>query len=186
MSNFINKEEKKNSLEFEKKGFLVKDINEKESLLKIRKIFIQEIKKNSLLKKKFKSDSNLLNSIHKHIPLINLNKFRLKIINEVNKNAKLRELYYQVSKKYLDAILGNELCMQKKINLSIQLPEDNSSLLPIHSDVWSGDSPFETVVWLPLVDCYKTKSMFILPPSKLPSLKNIFLKKKIFLVIKFF
>ena len=27
------------------------------------------------------------------------------------------------------------------------------------------DSPFETVVWLPLVDCYKTKSMYILKPK---------------------
>ena len=43
-------------------------------------------------------------------------------------------------------ILGNELAMQIRINLSIQLPKDDSSLLPIHSDVWSGDSPFESVV----------------------------------------
>ena len=45
--------------------------------------------------------------------------------------------------------------MQMRVNLSIQLPRDKSSLLPVHSDVWSGDSPFETVVWLPLVDCFK-------------------------------
>ena len=56
--------------------------------------------------------------------------------------------------------------MQKKINLSIQLPKDNSSLLPIHSDAWAGDSPFEVVVWLPLVNCFKSKSMFILPQDK--------------------
>ena len=45
--------------------------------------------------------------------------------------------------------------MQQRINLSIQLPNDKSSLLPIHSDTWSGDSPFETVVWIPMVNCYK-------------------------------
>ena len=60
----------------------------------------------------------------------------------------------------------NWLC-NKKINLSIQLPNDNSSLLPIHSDTWSGDSPFETVVWTPMVDCFKTKSMYILKPNKM-------------------
>ena len=53
--------------------------------------------------------------------------------------------------------------MQKKINLSIQLPNDNSSLLDVHADVWSGDSPYEAVIWMPLVDCFKTKSMYILP-----------------------
>ena len=52
--------------------------------------------------------------------------------------------------------------MQKNINLSIQLPNDESSLLPIHSDVWSGDSPYEINLWLPLVDCYKSKSMYLL------------------------
>ena len=43
----------------------------------------------------------------------------------------------------------------KKINLSIQLPEDNSSILPIHTDVWSGNSPFELVLWIPLVSVKK-------------------------------
>ena len=51
-------------------------------------------------------------------------------------------------------------------NMSVQIPNDVSSLLPVHSDVWSGDSPFETVVWIPLVDCFNTKSMYILPPKK--------------------
>ena len=50
--------------------------------------------------------------------------------------------------KFLDMIVGNELVMQKSINLSIQLPNDDSSLLPIHADVWSGDSPFEVVAWV--------------------------------------
>ena len=69
--------------------------------------------------------------------------------------------------------------MQSRINLSIQLPKDDSSLLPIHADTWSGVSPFETVIWLPLVDCYKTKSMYILPPKKNEILNKLFLDKKI-------
>ena len=35
--------------------------------------------------------------------------------------------------------------MQKNINLSIQFPGDKSSLLPIHSDVWSGDSTLKLI-----------------------------------------
>ena len=71
----------------------------------------------------------------------------------------------QIRAYNLETLVGNELAMQLRINLSIQLPCDDSSLLPVHSDVWSGDSPFEVVVWLPLVDCYGTKSMYILPPG---------------------
>ena len=69
--------------------------------------------------------------------------------------------------------------MQKKINLSSQLPKDNSSLLNIHADTWSGDSPFETVVWLPLVNCFKTKSMYILPKPKYKIFEKKFKSKKL-------
>ena len=54
------------------------------------------------------------------------------------------------------------MAMQRGLNLSIQLPGDESSLLPAHSDIWSGNSPFEAVFWLPLVDCYRTRSMYLL------------------------
>ena len=175
MSNFLCKEEKKISNQFINKGFVVKKISDTTSLFKIRKLFVKSIKKN--LKLKFTNDNNLLNNIHKNIEVKKLNSFRLKIINDINKSKDLRELYYKISKPLLDSIIGNELSMQLRINLSIQMPNDDSSLLPIHSDVWSGDSPFESVIWLPLVDCYKTKSMFILPPKKYKTLEKIFLKK---------
>ena len=54
--------------------------------------------------------------------------------------------------------------MQKSLNLSIQFPKDDSSLLPIHSDVWSGDHLLRSICGY-LVDCYKTKSMYILKPK---------------------
>lgn len=180
MTNFLANKEKKISKEFDNKGFIVRDIKDTDSLQKIRKIFVNSIKKNLKLNKLYESDDDLLNYTHKNINSKNLNPFRLKIINDVNNKKELRELYYKVSKPLLDIILGNELSMQLRINLSIQLPQDRSSLLPVHSDVWSGDSPFETVVWLPLVNCSKTKSMFILPPSKYEKIKKIFQQKKSF------
>jgi sporadic carbohydrate cluster 2OG-Fe(II) oxygenase len=79
----------------------------------------------------------------------------------------------------LENIIGNELAMQNKINISIQLPNNEDSLLPIHSDTWSGDSPFESVLWLPLVNCYKTKSMFILNAQKIKKFNDAFSSKKI-------
>ena len=177
MTNFLSKEEKKISSEFKSKGYIIKKIKDIRSLKKIRKFFVKSIKKNLNIKDTIKSDKSLLNNIHRNIRIKDLNSFRLKIINDINKNKDFRELYYKISKPLLEIILGNELAMQLRVNLSIQLPGDDSSLLPIHSDVWSGDSPFESVVWLPLVDCYKTKSMFILPPSKYFKIKKIFNQK---------
>ena len=81
--------------------------------------------------------------------------------------------------------------MQKKINLSIQLPQDDSSLLAVPQMYGQAEnSPFEIVVWVPLVDCYKTKIMCILPPKKNIVLikkfreKNIQIMKKSFQLIK--
>tara|TARA_X000000950_G_C13896082_1_gene652840 strand:- start:345 stop:1148 length:804 start_codon:yes stop_codon:yes gene_type:complete len=176
MSNFLFKEEKKISNQFKNKGFVIKKIGDVKSLIKIKKLFVRSIKKNLKSQYSFKKDSDLFNFIHKKIEVKKLNSFRLKIINDINKSRNLRELYYKISKPLLDTIIGNELSMQLRINLSIQMPNDDSSLLPIHSDVWSGDSPFESVIWLPLVDCYKTKSMFILPPSKYKKVQKLFLK----------
>jgi sporadic carbohydrate cluster 2OG-Fe(II) oxygenase len=56
--------------------------------------------------------------------------------------------------------------MQRGIGFSVQLPNDTSSLLHIHADVWDGDSPFEVVLWVPIVDCFRTKAMYLVPPAK--------------------
>ncbi len=189
MPNFLTKKDKKISSEFEKKGYLIKDIDDLVSLNKIRKILLKLIKKNVKINSIAK-DEVILNNIHKKIKTNQINNVRLKIINEINKNKDLRKLYYNVARTFLDVLIGNELAMQIRVNLSIQMPGDKSSLLPVHSDVWSGDSPFEIVVWIPLVDCYRTKAMYILPPNKNKKIKHIFSKKnkkssrKIFELIK--
>ena len=108
MSDFLSKKEKKISYEYEKNGYLVKDIEDKDSLLKIRKIFIQSIRKNIKIKSDFKKDEDILNFIHKRIKSNKLNDFRLKVINEVNENKELRKLYYNVAKPHLDILIGNE------------------------------------------------------------------------------
>ena len=38
------------------------------------------------------------------------------------------------------------------------MPNDKDSLLDLHSDIYAGESPFQVVVWIPLVDAYETKS----------------------------
>ncbi len=90
----------------------------------------------------------------------NLNNIRLADIQQLNSFIGIRDQYYSLAKNALHELVGNELVMQRNINLSIQLPGDDSSILPIHADTLQGDSPFEVVLWVPLVDCYDTKSMF--------------------------
>lgn len=104
---------------------------------------------------------HFLNNIHTLITGPELNDVRLKVIMEMNRDPSFRRNYFKVAREMLMLLVGNELAMQRRVNLSIQMPNDDSSLLPVHADVWSGDSPYEIVLWIPLVDCHDTKSMYI-------------------------
>ena len=53
--------------------------------------------------------------------------------------------------------------MQNKAILSIQMPNDDSSVLPMHCDVFAGESPFQVNQWVPLVNSSRSMSMFFLP-----------------------
>ncbi|MDP6709259.1 MAG: hypothetical protein QF893_23215 [Alphaproteobacteria bacterium] len=106
-----------------------------------------------------------LNGIHHQVTAEALNALRLAVINGINAPAWSRQAYFSLARRALECLVGNELAMQRRLNLSIQMPSDASALLAVHADVWDGDSPFEAVVWLPLVDSYRTKSMFLLSPE---------------------
>ncbi|MDB4184379.1 2OG-Fe(II) oxygenase [Alphaproteobacteria bacterium] len=169
---FLTDDEISLSKNFVKNGYIVFDCPEINILQNITDFFIKEISKYSPDIKNNKNHQAFLNDIHKYISVKNLNKFRLDIINKMTQDKNLRKNYYLISKKILDIIVGNELAMQNRVNLSIQFPKDDSSLLPVHADTWSGDSPFEVVVWIPLVDCFHTKSMYILPPKKFKKIEK--------------
>jgi sporadic carbohydrate cluster 2OG-Fe(II) oxygenase len=170
--NFLNKKEQKKTKVFLEKGFIISKVESMSSLKYISLLISNAI--NQQVKKKLVN----LNKIHEKISIEELNNFRLGIINKINKDKLLRYHYFNIAREALYILAGNELMMQKNINLSIQFPNDNSSLLPIHSDVWSGDSPYEINLWVPLVNCYGTKSMYILEQKDYANFEKIMQKKK--------
>ena len=101
MNNFLTINEKKISKEFEEKGFLIRDIEDLKSLNKLKRIFLNPCKINLKIKNDTNAKNDILNLTHKKIRSNNLNKFRLKIINEINKKKETRELYYKISKPIL-------------------------------------------------------------------------------------
>jgi sporadic carbohydrate cluster 2OG-Fe(II) oxygenase len=113
-----------------------------------------------------KDPGAFLNGIHDAVSGEDLNALRLAVFNGLNAEPWFRPTYFALARTAIEALVGNELCMQRRINLSVQMPFDDSSLLPVHADVWDGDSPFEVVLWVPLVDCFDTKAMYLLAPEK--------------------
>ena len=100
-----------------------------------------------------------------------LNALKLDAMRILNTDPKARLGYYSLARSLLQVLVGNELAMQKKFNINVQVPHDAKNLLPIHADTWTGDSPFQVVLWVPLVDCYGTKAMWILPPKHMKHFK---------------
>lgn len=148
---------------FQKNGYLIKKSNDIKSLNNIQNLVSKYLKKN---KRNKISNSDYFKKLHKFVKKSELNSFRIGAINLINKNSEFRDLYYNSARELLDGLVGNEIAMQKKINLSIQMPHDNKSMLPMHSDIYAGESPFEVVVWIPLMDVRKsTHSMFITNPK---------------------
>ena len=158
-----------------KNGFIIEEITEKSKIEYLKDFVIKETCK--YLKIKFRKDFDL-NNVHKYVGK-DLNKLRLHLINSIKKNKKFSKYLFEIAKNVIFEIVGNELAVQKNVNLSIQCPKDKSSLLPIHSDTWDGNSPFDVVLWIPLVNCFDTKSMFILNATKYQKFEKIYSNKKI-------
>lgn len=164
----------KDGQQFLEKGYVIKKVENLDSFNYFKKK-IQD----TISKKKTKKIN--LNNFHKDKKNIkDLNNIRLKIIKEINsgvyKSLDSKQHYFNLANNGVVDIVGTEIAMQNEISLSIQLPNDNSSLLPLHSDTWSGNSPFEVVLWVPLVNCYSSKSMFILENKNLDKFDKIYKK----------
>lgn len=149
--------------EYSELGYIIRAVADKEAFTWIQNN-TASVAASALKIDEPKNAEKFLNDIHNLVEPSTLNDFRLRVIQGLNALSEFRPMYYRLAKPYLEAIVGNELAMQQRINLSIQMPDDKSSLLPVHADTWSGDSPFEVVVWLPIVDCFGTKAMYLLPP----------------------
>lgn len=105
-----------------------------------------------------------LANLHKHISASNVNQIRLAAFKFLNRSpGALDATLDQIAGQALSAILGPDLLVQTKLNLSIQIPGDSTSQLDLHSDCWSGESPFQVNLWMPLTNCQGTNSMFIVP-----------------------
>jgi len=157
--NFFNKLETKDIKNFIKNGYLIFQVRELKKLNILKKNVANIVRK--ILKKKIVD----LDFFHKEINKKNINSIRMKIFNEINNKNIMKYFYYYIFKEKLELLVGNELAMQNQLNLSIQMPNDHTSVLPMHADTFNGESPFEVVAWLPLVDCFKTKSMYFVDPK---------------------
>jgi sporadic carbohydrate cluster 2OG-Fe(II) oxygenase len=175
VTSFYSEDERSLGRDFLERGYVVREVCDRAALEAIREEVVRLACRHLKCPRPNDPD-DFLNNIHKLVAPVDLNALRLAIYHGVNDATWLRPSYFAVARRYLEQLVGNELAMQNRINLSIQMANDDSSILPIHADAFGGETPFQVVAWLPLVDCYRTKSMFILPYAEnralLPRMKE--------------
>ena len=107
-----------------------------------------------------------LEEAHQLIKHDDSNNLRLHVMQRLFMDTTFHRNYFNAAKHVIHALCGNELAMQKRPGISINLPHNPNDALPIHADTWNGVSPFELNIWIPFVDCENTMSLYILKREK--------------------
>jgi len=154
--------------QFYKNGYIIKNIEDINSIKKIR----DEISKIILNFLNIKKKPNFfLENLHQYVEYRKINHLRMRVYKTMNQKSWFQDAYFKLAKKTIEDLVGNELAGQNSINFSFQFPYDKNSQLSLHSDSLSGESAFQIVLWVPLMNVYKSNSMYVL--SKEDSIKNL-------------
>lgn len=164
--NLLSDEEQSLTQRFLEDGYVIQPAEDLEALSRIRhKIATLTAEHLGL---ELPDDTGyFLDHIAQHVKPAQLNELRLHLISGLMATDWFRQAYFATARSLLESLIGNELAMQRNMGMSVLLPDDDSSIVHLHSDAWGSEcSPFEVVLWIPFVDCYRTKSVFICPPDK--------------------
>jgi len=154
--------------QFYKNGYIVKNIEDLNSFNRIK----DETKKIILKFLNIKKEPNLfLENLHKYVEYQKINSLRMRVYKIMNQKLWFQDAYFSLAKKTIEELVGNELAGQNSVNFSFQLPNDKNSQLSLHTDSLSGESAFQVVLWVPLMNVYKSNSMYVL--SKEDSIKSV-------------
>jgi sporadic carbohydrate cluster 2OG-Fe(II) oxygenase len=150
--------------EFLRSGYVIRDVEDRAALDALRREVVLSAARLAGLEAP--DDDAFLDHFHASMRVDELNTFRLALYHELNDQRWLRPTCFRLARRLIETLVGNELDMQNRVNVSIQMPADRTSLLDVHADVFGGETPYQAVLWLPLVHVWGTKSMFILPRGR--------------------
>ena len=101
-----------------------------------------------------------LSNIHMDYTSENVNEVRMRSFRNLNAISEWERKYFNMARETISNLIGPDLLIQRKLNLSIQMPEDKSSKLGMHADTLSGQSPFELVMWTAFSDFEPEAGMY--------------------------
>lgn len=163
---------------FYENGHLIFDIENIEGLNEIKNKIFYFLKKKYLKNLDNTDLDNFFLHTDKYFNPSSINNLRMDVYSFINSQKWFMPTYYSFCKNILDILVGNELAVQNAINLSIVMPKDDGSILKMHADTYTGETPFQVVVWIPLVNVSKSNSLFIASKKDTLKINKIFPKLK--------
>ena len=157
---------------FNSKGYSILDVEDRNSIDMI-KTYLADF-----FRDKFDmcgTDDYILNYAHNfdnNLDDVMANNLVMELIQYFKKKYKMDQVVYDSIKSFIDYFLGQDIASQKNPNIVFQYPYSNR-FSELHTDA-PNNSKFELVCWLPLVNCYETKSFFILEQSKSQELLDLY------------
>jgi len=123
--------------------------------------YLVEKTNNYLQKQGLGEHIDSLDKLHLCVNDKSLNDLRMYLITSLNERKNTNNLLIDSAiSSHIENILGNDLLIQKHVNLVLQRPED-PDISETHRD-FPGNSAFELVVWVPLVDCDEKMSLYLI------------------------
>jgi sporadic carbohydrate cluster 2OG-Fe(II) oxygenase len=163
----------KHCAEFMDQGFCIVPAKPLDKLNQVRAMLVAGLR-SYITEGKGLSDKDYLNQFHEFVDRSKLNDIRVKVHKEIGASEEFKKKVFDLIKDPLFDLIGNEIVMQRQVSFVTHLPKDTTSLLYLHTDVWAGCSPYEVILWLPLVDVFDTKSMYLTPkPENLKHLRSL-------------
>jgi len=145
--------------EFEERGYCIVPATRPESLAALR-LHIRDTA-HRLIGEPVGDVEDDLNGLHRHIASADhAARFRLDLTRAMIENHDVGAEVFNAFSDHLTQLVGNDVLSQRVPNVVFQPPGDPHPT-QLHRDA-PANSPYEVVVWLPLVDCYATKSMYVL------------------------
>jgi sporadic carbohydrate cluster 2OG-Fe(II) oxygenase len=152
------------SAKFIEQGFAMVPAENLDALGRLREQIAQKARE--LVKdQKEESTEEFLNNFHRHgLQGGELNQARMALVNYCSEQLDVGPTLFEVFSDTIMNLIGPDILVQKTTNLVIQQPGD-PDVVPTHRDS-PANSPFEIIIWLPLVDVFGTKSMYMLNRDK--------------------
>ena len=146
--------------EFSENGWFIHDVENIDEIINSRNTVVEFLRSQYSIQGK--DDAEILNNIHNYIPNLDdvkANALVVNILSSIGKKLDIANAVYNSSSEMISNLVGCDIACQRFQNIVFQYPGSNR-YSELHTDA-PNNSRHEIVYWLPLVDCYQTKSFYL-------------------------